>query len=128
MKRIARSRGFSLIELVIFIVVCGILLSSMFLYSRIIVPNKASVQQQIVAYLTAQQCLEWFIGQRYINGYASLICPSNPIGTLCSAPSGYSVATSITCTTINGDANYKTITVSVSGIWNATYSTLISNY
>lgn len=125
---IKKNKGFSLIELVIFIIICGILLSSIFLYSKIIIPNKVSIKQQITAYLAAQQCIEWFLGQRYINGYASLSCPSTPVGKLCTAPSGYTVSTSITCTTINGDSNYKTITVSVTGPWNSTYSTVIANY
>ena len=123
-----KNSGLSLIELVIFIVISGILLSSIFLYSRVILPNKATVEQQFAAYMTAQQCLEWFLGQRYINGYSSLPCPSTPTGKLCTAPTGYSVSASITCVTIAGDANYKRITVSVTGLARATYSTLISNY
>ena len=128
MKQFKKSSGLSLIELVIFIVISGFLLSAIFLYSRVILPNKASIEQQLTAYMTAQKCLEWFLGQRYLNGYSSLTCPSTPTGKLCTAPSGYSVATTISCVTISGDANYKRITVNVTGPWRATYTTLISNY
>ena len=72
--------------------------------------------------------MEWFTGQRQLNGYASITCPSSAVPAFCSAPSGYTLAVSITCTTISSDANYKTLTVTVSGDGNASLSTLFASY
>lgn len=117
--------GFTLIELIIFIVILGLLINSIVLTLRAVLINTPTLNQQMIAMQTARQCMEWFIGQRRINGASSLICPSTPSGTLCTAPSGYTISTSITCTTLSTDTTYKTITVTVSGNGNAVLTSLI---
>ncbi len=37
---------------------------------------------QQVALQTAQQCMEWFVGQRHLNGYDAFTCPSTPVSRL----------------------------------------------
>lgn len=120
------SRGFTLIELLIFIVVCALYFSAGFV-ALTTIPKSLPVQlRSLTALQTARQCLEYFVGQRATNGFASIACPSTSVPAFCSAPSGYTVGVNVACTTISGDANYKTITVTVSGLGNASLTTLIA--
>jgi len=82
----------------------------------------------MIATQTASQCMEWYLGQRALNGYNSISCPSTAVPSFCSAPTGYVLSTNISCTTISGDANYKTIAVTVSGKGTISLTTLIANY
>jgi hypothetical protein len=72
--------------------------------------------------------MEWFIDQRRLQGFAALTCPSAPAPSACAAPSGFTVTNAISCTTWNSDSNYKTITVSVSGLASASLSAQIGDY
>lgn len=119
--------GFTLIELVIFIVITSILASAIML-SFITTMNKApALLQNMIASQTAQQCAEWFIGQRRVNGYDSITCDST-VPTFCTAPTGFAIAVSCTPTTINSDTNYETITITVSGAGDASTNLLLANY
>lgn len=122
-----KSSGFTLIEVLIFIVISSLLASAILIAFVTSLEKTPTVHQQLVASLTAKKCMEWFIGQNRMNGYSTLSCPSTPSPTMCSAPSGYSISSSISCTTISGDSNYKTITVTVSGLGDATLTTLIAS-
>lgn len=123
-----RAAGFSFIEVLVFIIVSSLLMSVILLGANTALRQSPAVHQQWVAMEVAQQCMEWFINQRSNNGYASLTCPSTPAPTACSAPSGFSASASIACTTWNSDANYKTISVTVSGLASVSMSTQIGNY
>ena len=119
-------RGFTLIELILFIIVSGLLASTLSIAFIESLQKLSTIRQEVIALQTAKQCMEWFIGQNNLNGYTSLTCPSTPSPSLCRAPSDYSISNSITCTTLNSDSNYKTITVTVSGLGDATLTTLIA--
>ena len=120
--------GFSFIELLVFIIITGMVMSTILLSTTTTLRNAPTTHHQWVAIQTAQRCMEYFLDQRRLNGYAILSCPSAPSATACSAPSGFSVSTSITCTTLGGDANYKTITVNVTGLAGVNLSSMIGNY
>jgi type II secretory pathway pseudopilin PulG len=121
--------GFSLIEVIIFIVITSIL-SIVIIMPVVITLQKSPLnRQQMIALQTAQQCMEWYLGQRRMNGFSGITCSASPsTPTMCTLPSGYSFSNSITCTTINSDTNYKLITVSVTGIGDATLKSLIADY
>lgn len=121
-------QGFTLIEIIIFIVVTTLMSSVLFLALTTSLTNIPNILQNAIATQTAKQCIEWFIGQRRLNGYAAFSCPSSSVPGICTAPSGYGLALNVSCTTINSDANYQTITVTVSGKGNATLTTLVANY
>jgi type II secretory pathway pseudopilin PulG len=120
--------GFTLIEVVLFIIVIGILGSTILISFNTILQTTPALLQNTLAGQTAKQCIEWFIGQRRLNGYSSITCPSSSVPSFCSTPTGYTLAVDIVCTTINSDANYKTITVTVSNRGDASLSTLVANY
>lgn len=121
-------RGFTLIELIIFIIVSSILATSILLVFAKALQQNPTSRQLLVAVNTAETCMEWFIGQRKINGYSNLSCPNSTVPSFCTAPTGYSITTNISCTTIGSDTNYKTIVVTVSGLGDATLTSLISLY
>jgi len=123
-----KQSGFTLIEVVIFIVVTAILARTILLvFSNALVKTPNTLHNMIAAQ-TAKRCIEWYIGQRDLNGYSSFSCPSSSIPSFCTVPSGYSLSVNVACTTINSDANYQTITVTVSGTGNASLTTLVANY
>lgn len=123
-----KSAGFMLIEVIVFIIVTSLVMSTLLLSATTALKNAPSAHQQLVALQTAKECMEWFIDQRRLLGYSTLTCPSTPAPSACAAPSGFSVSTSIACTTWNSDTYYKTITVSVSGLASATLSAQIGDY
>lgn len=126
--RRAKAAGFTLIEVLVFIVVSSLLMTTILLSATTALNSIPAVQNQFVAIQTARQCMEWFLEQRRLNGYTALTCPSTPSASACSAPSGFTVNNTVSCTTWNTDSNYKTITVTVSGLGNASLSAQIGDY
>jgi prepilin-type N-terminal cleavage/methylation domain-containing protein len=123
-----KQRGFTLIELILFIVVSSILMSTILLSSSTLLRNTPSLQNSIEASAIVSQALEYYIGQRRNSGYAAVTCPSTTLPSFDTGIAGYSVAVNITCTTINGDANYKTVAVTVTGLASSTASVILANY
>lgn len=123
-----RDRGISLIETIIFIVIMGIILVAMLGTIPLVLKNTLNVQQQSQAVESANQCLEWFLANRYVKGYATLVCPSTPSIVYCNAPPGYTISAQISCLTLYGGANYKQITVTTSGKKTTALSLIVANY
>ena len=123
-----KSQGFTLIELVIFIIVTSLMINALFLAYSTALLNAPLLLQNTIARQTARNCMEWFVGQRRLNGYSAFSCPSTAVPSFCTAPAGYTLSVNISCTTINSDANYKTITITVSGKCDAALTTLTANY
>lgn len=120
--------GFTLIEIILFIIITGILASSILLAFTTGLQKSPKIHQQMVATFAAEKCMDWFLGQRFFNGYAALSCPSTTVPSFCSVPSGYSISVNISCVSISGDANYQSIQVAISGAGNATLTSLIGDY
>jgi Tfp pilus assembly protein PilE len=123
-----RQTGFTFIELLVFITITGMVATAIILSGVTALRKTPATQNQWVALEAASSCMEWFLNQRRINGYTALTCPSTPATTACAAPSGFTVTANVTCTTWNSDANYKTITVSVTGLSSTSLSVQIGNY
>ncbi len=123
-----KEQGFTLIEVVIFIIISGLIGSTILLAFSSSMIKTATVRQNLIATQTARRCIEWIAGQRRINGLSSVPCPSSTTPSFCSAPSGYTISTSINCTTYNGDANYETVIITVSGNGDAKLTTLLADY
>jgi type II secretory pathway pseudopilin PulG len=126
-----KKQGVTLIELLIFIVVMGILGSSILISFNTVFKGIGRVTSQTSTTAYAVSCLEWFLGQRSLKGFASISC-SNTVPAFCSdnLPSDYNISTNVSCTTYYGDAtNYKTITTTVnSDISSANLSLILANY
>ena len=126
--KLSSIKGFTLIEVLVFIIVTSLLISVLLLGSTAALTKEPEVQKQWKAMQVARQCMEWFLSQRRLNSYSTWSCPSTPSAALCPSTSEFSVTTSISCTTWNSDTHYKTITVTVSGSANASLSAQIGDY
>lgn len=120
-------QGFTLIEMVVFIVVIAILGTTIMIAFVNALQGVPSLSNNIIANKTAEQCMEWYIGQRRLNGYTS-IATGTTVPTYCTALPGYTVAVNVASTTINTDTNYLLITVTVSGLGDASLSTIVASY
>lgn len=122
-----RYRGFTLIELVIFIVITVILASTILLAFSSVLKAIPNVIQQSIANQTAQQCMEYFIEQRRVQGFSN-VATGTTVPSFCTTPSGYTLSVNVATTTINTDSSYKTITVTVGGNGDAVLTTMIADY
>ena len=110
-----KQRGFTLVEIVTFIVVTGILASAVLTSLVYALKNTPTLHDNMVATRTAEQCMEWFIGQRRLNGYSS-VSTGTSVPSFCTAPTGYNAPTvDVSALTISGDSNFKSITLQVTG-------------
>ena len=131
-------RGFTIIELSVFLAVLGIIASLIALSYSSLLRSSSFVSMQNIANHTATKCLDFYIGEKFINGfnsnYLNLASPSIP--PMCIAPAGYTVATLVEQEIINGDnQNYKKVTVTVAKAPNldlpavsAKLSTVVAKY
>ncbi len=125
--------GFTLIELVIFIVVVGLVIASVFVPLQTILENSPNPNYQAIVTALAQERMEIILAQRYINGFASLTADPCPgLGVCVAAPTGYTISPAVITSpfTVNGDAAYKQIVVTVTGPGNskAVLTSLVGNY
>jgi type II secretory pathway pseudopilin PulG len=125
--------GFTLIELIVFITGTSILASTLLLTFQLTLRNTPPVHYDLLATQLADQCMEGFIGERRLLGYsaAALACSATPpLPSVCTSLTGYSISATILCSpTLSGDSTTsKTVTVTVTGLGNATLTSLIANY
>jgi hypothetical protein len=79
------------------------------------------------------KCLEWFLGQRSLNGFGNITCNSTNVPVFCNVPGNYTITTNVACTSYGNDTNnYKTITAVVNGTLGSdgseNISLIIANY
>lgn len=123
-----KTEGFTLIELIIFIVVVGLLAAGILLAFNNILAKSVTPHDQNLAVQLAKERMEIILGQRWAVGFAGFSdpCDPGPGPALCSAlPSGFAVASTITTL---ADPNFKSITVDVTGSSSATLNARVSNY
>ena len=119
------SKGFTLIEVTIFIVVLGIIATGLLAAFSISLRQQPTVQVIAIANTLAAQRMEIILGQKAIAGFSSYSDPcSSP--AICSIPAGFTVSSTIT-PSWNSNANYNVITVNVTGKATATLTTLVAN-
>jgi type II secretory pathway pseudopilin PulG len=141
----ARSRGFTLIETVVFVVVIGIAAVALFRMFALTLPRGTTPGQLAQAAQLAQERMELILGQRDVQGYDNSLAgklnldPCN-VGApqVCTNTFGFVVTSSGTGTATgtwvawngNPTANYKvvTVTVTLNGTTLATQSAVLSSY
>lgn len=107
-----KNAGFSLVELVVFIVVIGIVAVAMIVPMNMASENSANPLYDTIAYELAQERMELILGQRYMaTTFSSFAdpCATTPTLPVCTF-SGYTVVANISAGTA-----VRTITVSVTG-------------
>jgi MSHA pilin protein MshD len=106
-------KGFTLIELILFIVIMGIAATAVLLSFQTLLAKSPNANRQTTALELAEGRMDVILGQYYQAGFTNFgdICPG---AAVCQTLSGYSINSSIT----NNGAS-KTITVTVSGLGDA---------
>jgi prepilin-type N-terminal cleavage/methylation domain-containing protein len=132
-----RLRGFSLVELLVFIVIFGIAAYALLRSFASVLPRSPTPAQLTQATLLAQERMELILGQRDALGYNAANLDPCGAGPACTNALGYTVASAGTAVGTPvpwpanpATANYKlvTVTVSLGGIPLATQSAVLSNY
>ncbi len=125
--RRSHGRGFTLLEAVVFIVVLAVLLAGIVVAFGTSLRNSPTAGQIDLASELAQQRMELILGQRRAVGFATFADPC-PGPAACTPPAGYAVAATITAGWAGDPANYKVVTVNVTGTWPATATAIVSNH
>lgn len=126
-----KQQGFSIIELVIFIIIIGILSNSLLLGLNQAVLYSGIPRNTPQASFLANARMQIILMNRAINGYSSLSdpCTSSPGLAICVPLSNYATANnfSVATPTISG-SNPKTVTINVTGAGNAIINSSVYNY
>lgn len=123
--------GYSLIELVIFIIIMGILSSSLLVGLNQATKFSGSPKYLQQASYLANARMQIILMNRHFNGYAALNdpCTVTPALAVCTLLDSYETANGFTVSTpVISGSNPKTITVSVSGNGSVTVTSSIYNY
>ncbi len=127
-------QGFSLIELIIFILVVSILSTALFSVFSTALRGPAQVSGSIQAMQLAVERMELILPQRKALGFVAFAtpaadpCQQGSTQLVCTTiPAGFTVTPDIV-PNWGGDNNYKVVTVSVTGTATATLTALVADY
>jgi type II secretory pathway pseudopilin PulG len=135
----SRLRGFTLVELVVFIVIIGFAAYALFRSFGSVLPRSPTAAQLTQAMQLAQERMELILGQRDVLGYNNLLDldPCNVGAPLvCTNTLGYAVSSTGTapagavvwnCLPV-GNCKIVSVTVKLGGITLAQQSAVLSNY
>ena len=125
----SKKAGFTLIEVLMFIIVSGLLFDTLMMGGNLVLQNSSNLHKNLVAIETAQRCMEYFVQQIRASGNSPYYpCGQTITASQCYAPTGYTVSAYVSCTTWNADSNYSTLTVTVSGTSSAVLSFQFANF
>jgi Tfp pilus assembly protein PilW len=125
-----KMRGFSLIELIVFILIISIVTAALMVSFETVLKNSPAGNRQTIAISLAEERMDLILGQKRLQGFSNFIDPCTLASppAICTLPAGYSIAMpTIASVTLNGDSNYKVITVAVSGPGNTTLIALVGS-
>ena len=129
-RRLARARGFSLIEAILFIVVLAVLMAGM--ATAFVAPLRDAPRagELDLAAELAQQRMELILAQRRAAGFDAFAdpCVPGPGPAACVPPAGYVVTAGIAAGFGTDPVNYKVVTVDVAGPSRASATALVANY
>ena len=119
----SKQKGFTLIELVLFIVVIAITATAMTTAFQNILAKLPNTNRNTVAIELGQGRMEFILGQRYINGFSNYsdLCMGGSPPAVCLTLPGYTVSSSIT------GSNPQTVTVTVSGSGSAVITSQVGS-
>ena len=122
-----KQQGFTLIELVAFIVVIGIIAGGLLVGMNQALKSTKSPTGIAQASYLANARMQIILMNRAFNGYATLSDPC-PAAALCAPLTAYATANNFTVTSIISGTNPKIITISVTGAGDATIKAYTYNY
>lgn len=121
--------GHTLIELIIFIIILGFMAVGVLMSFDVAMHKAPDVRYATRAIELAQRRMDFILGQRDIKGFASYNdpCQNGSSSPLCTDPTGYTTSSSI-ANNWSGNTAFNVITVTVSGLGNASLTELVANY
>ncbi len=139
MKTRFHARGVTLIELIAFIIIIGVLVSGLMSGFSATMRGSGTPKQVTQALQLAQERMELIRGRKEVLGFSGFTaatydpCGAGSTHPACSTTFGYTVAPALdeTGACMGGDTNYKCITVTVTDAGGAKLSELqgaIANY
>jgi Tfp pilus assembly protein PilE len=111
-----QQKGVSLIELIIFIIVLGMLSSGILMAFAVVLEKIPAVKKTTLATTIAQRKMERILGQKYSQGFDNVSdpCETQPQPDICeNVPVGYQIDQVDITQPWNGDNHHKAITVTV---------------
>lgn len=128
-----KQSGVSLIELVVFVAALSIGVAGITVMFTTLLSQSPITEQVSQALSLAEARMELILGQRHFVGYTGIVDPctlGSPPAICSNTLSGYTVTSSFTPTTINTDANYSVVAVTVTGpaSQKVILKSLIANY
>lgn len=123
-----QQHGFSLIELIIFIVVVSILVAGILIGFNQVLSGSTAPEENSIAFQLAKQRMELILGQRDTLGFTPFVdpCVASPGLPICTLPAGYAITQPTV--TVAPNPNFKNIIVSVTGPGFATLTSRVANY
>lgn len=120
------SRGFTLLETIVFIVILAVILAAMVTMFGSSLRNTPTAGKIDLSAELAQRRMELVLAQRRAAGFAGFAdpCSPGPGPAECTPPTGYAVSANIA----PSGASFKVVTVTVSGTWAATATALVGDY
>jgi hypothetical protein len=118
------------VEAIVFIVVAGVLTAGLTAALVTLLRDAPQAGRLDRAAELAQQRMELILGQRRAAGFAAFAdpCVPGPGPAICTPPAGYAVSSSIVTGWGADPANYKVVTVTVTGPASLTATALVANY
>lgn len=123
-----RQHAFSLIELVIFIVIIGIIAAGFSTYAGN-ANHTYFTAYQTKAMQLARARMEMIMASYRENGYTNMTdpCDTGSPPAACTLPTGYSIATPTISTTTLNSTTFKLITITLTGNAKASLSTVVGD-
>lgn len=126
-----QQRGFTLIELIAFILVVAIVATGLLVGVNHALRSSGPSTRTTEASFLANARMQVILMKRGVDGYTALSdpCTTTPSLALCTALSNYATAQGFTVvTSISAGPNPKVVSVTVTGSGNATVTSRVYNY
>lgn len=126
----AAQAGVTLIELIVFIVIAALLATGLIAAFTVSMKDTPKSNEITQALQIAQERMELILAYKQSKGFNALIDPCTLASppAQCSPPPGYSVAVPFPFTNWNGSAEFKVVTVNVTGTQAITLTAIVASY
>lgn len=126
-----RTSGYTMIELVIFIIVIGIIATTILASFNVSLEKTPVITRVAKAIDIAQQRMDVILGQKQVAGFNSFADPCSVPSALpfCDADVAYTVTSNISLGFVNGNSvDYKVVRVDVGGPATISLTGLVTRY
>lgn len=125
-----RQQGYSLIELIIFIIILGLIAGTLLVSMNQSLQKSPVISRVATALDLAQQRMDVILGQKQLVGFTSFsdVCLTSAALPFCVSDPDYVISSAVSVGFGINTVDYKVVTVDVSGAASVTLTGLITNY